>query len=323
MSSIFDDEFFEEEQIETKEEVEDLEEQEVDDFFVEEESEELEESVVEELDDTLQETIAQLMQEGVLQSEEGKEYDADANGFKQLIEDTVKQRIDSEITNLPDEVKDFLEKRKEIPNLTLDDYLNLQVEEDYNQANPNDEQHAVYLIQDDMKILGYSDQEIADEIASLKQRGLLETRATKSKERLLVVQEKREQDKVEQIKRNEEQQKAAIEEQKRQLKEKILSAKDVKGFDLGTTEQRLALFDYVTKPVGKNGETQFALDKNDNDDLLFLYIKKNKIDMNSISRKIETKQTNEIKRKLGQVTDIASKRGRTRQKHEDLDFDLY
>ena len=70
------------------------------------------------------------------------------------------------------------------------------------------------------------------------------------------------------------------------------------------------LWDYMAKPVNKKtGLTQYQIDSQENEDAryMFAYLLKNKWDIKSLEKQVETKTVSKLKSKLSNYTDSRNK----------------
>jgi len=152
-----------------------------------------------------------------------------------------------------------------------------------------------------LRAKGYSEDLIAEEIADSEAGGTL----TKKAKSYLPILVKDEQDAASSLVQ---QQKAYVEEQQREyneflttVKKTIDSSTSLAGVPLPTAD-KTALYDYVSKPVNKEGYTQRDLDLQNltvEQQLLLNYLLYNKLDMNKVTGKlVKNQQALTLKQRL-------------------------
>lgn len=248
-----------------------------------------------------------LAEDGLLDIDPEKEYEPSMEGVKEILKDALSK---PKAPDLPSEVEGFLKYREAMGGATLEEYYESLQEEDYNNYNPNQEKDAHWLLEDDMRERGMSNEEIEDELHSLKERKLLSKRAGLAKKRLLASQEKRGEAKMQAQEVAKQKQVEARQAAADNFSKRVHETDDVRGFALGTAKEKKALIEYATKAVGANGETQYQLDQNPEDELLFLMIKKNKMTLDTLRKKATTRATVNFKKKVQAATDRGVKKGK-------------
>ena len=87
--------------------------------------------------------------------------------------------------------------------------------------------------------------------------------------------------------------------------------KDVTGIrqvgDFKVTESEAnQLFDYISKPVGPQGETQYDLDDSFESRMMHAYLKQSKFSKKSLERDVTSDKVRKIKKRLSNSNDTAS-----------------
>lgn len=267
---------------------------------------EVEEEEVEEVTANLGEIMQQLADDEVLSFDESKEYDLSVDGLKELIFETNTKAVDKYKETLGDQGKqilDILEKGG-----SLEEYFNSQESINFEEVPLTDSQgqpitqNLVSLIEDWYKLQNYDEDEIEERLTDLEKAGLLEKEAQLAKKKLVSWQVQEKSRKEADAIKAEEERIASIQKQQEEFKTKVLNTKSIVGFELDK-KQAEKLHDYIIKPVGKKGETQFALDNTEEQQLAYAYLSMIKFDKDKLSTGIRTKQAIKLKKHLDNYQD--------------------
>ena len=198
-------------------------------------------------------------EDGILTPDPEKEYEDSEEGFKEVIQDTVKAQFEATY-GLPDnEHLAYLAFIKQ--GGTNSQWLE-QTTFSYENLDLEDEDTQKELLTRQYQAQGISETQIAKKIARLEAAGTLEEEAKDAQE-FLVEKEKKEVEafKAQTLKQEEE----AKEQSKNYL---VTLQKDIEGTETLagiplTPNLRKGLFAHLTKPVGPKGETQYQLNQKD------------------------------------------------------------
>ena len=267
----------------------------------------------------LVETLNSLIESDVLVYDEDKEYEASPEGIKQLIEETVAKKAESALTqykeSLPDNANELigiLEKGG-----TVQDFIEMSQQTNFADVPIYDgegnslERNQTYLVEDYLElVLGYDKDEIDETVEGYKEGGLLEKQAAIAQKKLARWQS----DKNDALVRQREADKLAAEqlatEQADAFRKSVIDKREIAGFKL-TKQKAEQLYDYITKPIDKEGKTKFAKDDTEETRLLYALMAMEGFDKSKLSKEIETKQAITLKKKLSNYKDsqAAPKRG--------------
>lgn len=258
----------------------------------------------------LNELMEKLTEEDVLYIDEEKEYDLSFDGLKDMIEETkvktAAKTIEEYENSFDSEGKKILEILKN--GGSINDYIESQNKVDFASVPLHDSegypitQNQIYLLEDLYKMEGYEKDEIAEKIDVLTKAGLLEKEANIARKKLSSWQKEQEQiiekQAVEEKKIKEETEKKEAEE----FKNQVLNLEEVAGFKLNK-KQAEKLYDYITKPIDKEGNTQFKKDDTFENRMLYAYFAMIGFDKEQLSKEIRTKHTINFKKKLSNYKD--------------------
>lgn len=307
-----------------------------------EETEETEESVEEtveesEVDETEEESeIGDLMQalvsEDVLDigDDEEREVDFSKEGLKELIQETVAKKselaINSFKESLGDNAKGLLEVLEK--GGTVDDYVNMSNQIDFNNISLEDDkgnqfiQNQKYLVEDWMKVQGYTNEEIKDTIGDYTNTGILKKQATIAKNKLAGWQKEQN----ESILLQKEEEKKLAEERSiaeaKEFEEAVLNTREIAGFKIPENKAK-KLHDFITK-TDEEGLSEFAKTDTPENRLLYAYFAMEGFDKEKLSKEIKTTQAKTLKRKLSKYTDsnTSPKRSGGKKKSESSKLDI-
>jgi hypothetical protein len=269
-----------------------------------EETEETEDSEeeFEEEDAGYADLIRSFAEDGTFEFDEEADYEPTQDGMKKLIEETVNKRAEEAVNkyrenlfgNNPD-VQEFFEYAEK--GMTFEQYQKLKDLPDYDSIDVTNERNQELLVSELLSQQNYPAETIQRVIKSYKDSGQLDEHADIAQRQLsgMVKDYKEQQAKIAEQENAQREQQAQIDAEN--FRKEILNMKEVKGFSLGKTGSE-ELYDYITKPVNKEGQTQFQLDDNFESKMLYAWMTKNNFDSKKLLRKAASKQTIKLKRSL-------------------------
>lgn len=276
--------------------------------------------------------INSLVEEGELPDPEGEEFETEEAALKALIskskEAAKKEALEEFKASLPEDVKEYIdiaEKGGDVRALeaikSLPDYNSIEL------TAKNQELLVEELL---ARTTSLSEEKIAAKIERYKASGTLEDEASDARELLAEFKSTKEKEYKEKV----EAEKAAFEEkqiaQREEFKNKVTNISELNGFKV-SKQEATALHDYITKPVGPKGETQYQLDDNSNPEyrLLIPYLTMKKFDKKVLDREAKSKATGVIIKKLKKHTDPTSRSNKATEhgkvenvNFNDLTFDI-
>ncbi len=258
----------------------------------------------------LAQTMSTLVEKGILHYDESKEYEDSEEGFNEMINDTVNKRInsffeaDEEVDQ--DIVKAFNYIISNKNSATIDGLIDVFNTVDYNTIDIENEAHQTYVIEDDLKAKGISADKIAETIKAYETAGIKKIQAEIAQKNMVSLQERRDAERKANIEAQERASREKFEKENTEYRNRILTQNKIAGMEL-SKEERESLADYILKPV-KDGKTQVMLDEDKDSDLLYAYIKKNKITLDKLVKVAQSKEVVKFKKKVDNYTDSNSKR---------------
>ena len=273
----------------------------------------------EEIGGELVETLNALIESDVLFYDEDTDYEASPEGIKQLILETVAKKSEAALAeykeNLPDNANELigiLEKGG-----TVQDFIEMSQQTNFAEVPLQDgegnplERNQTYLIEDYLElVLGYDKDEIAETVDGYKEGGLLEKQASIAQKKLTKWQSDKNDALVKQRESDKVDAEEAAAEQADTFRKSVLETREIAGFKL-TKQKAEQLYDYITKPVDKEGKTKFAKEDTEETRLLYALMAMEGFDKNKLSKEVATKQAISLKKKLSNYKDsqVAPKRG--------------
>lgn len=292
---------------------EDEEEQEKEEQISEEEEEkEQEQETIEEEDsddaDPFIDTINYLAEAGLITYDEDHEYEEEGEELlEKVFSETLEKRYQRDyIDSIPEEYQSIINHLQ--TGGTLSDWVEAVRPTDFDSINMEDESNQKQLIEDHLTLTGMDAEDIEERIQELEDLGTLEKAATTAvkylKKNEAVKVKQYEQELEETVSVQKKQQEDALEDFHRT----VLSTEDLKGIKLSDKAQRQELFDYITKPTNKKGESKYVLDnKNIDNQLALAYMSMRNFSFKDLEKAVETKVTRDLRKSLSRITDTNAK----------------
>ncbi len=183
-----------------------------------------------------------------------------------------------------------------------------------------------YVIEEALKLEDYEEQDIKDQIELYEDTDKLASKAATHLKKLQKVEKEQKNLLLESQKTFAKQEEAKRIEDWDNFKKGLFDKETVGGFKL-TPKVKDDLWNYMTKIVDKKtGETAYQKESNENPDsrYIYAYLLKNKWDISSLERMVESKKTSELKSKLSSFTDTRSKqKGPASKQEQEKDSEDY
>lgn len=261
-------------------------------------------------------TIAQhYAEKGILASvdpEQLKDLD-DEEAFETIINSTVESKIAEYKEQIPEDARYLLEyleqggdPRNYVEMMSRPDYSKFDIAGDDNVSNQK------RVLRDYLSFQDYTPEQIEKRIERYLDRGLLEEEAETALEQLVKAQSKEKEILIKQQQEQAKQAQKQYEEYLSTLKAQVTSKKDIAGFEI-KPEMAKKLYEHMTKPVTKDGKTQFMLnyEKDPEAMLKVAYFDMIGWDFSKAAKQTETKVTKSLKDKLKSKDTMTSMKGST------------
>lgn len=280
---------------------------------------------------SLKPLIEEFHKEGLfdIEEEDLEKFDNSIESIKEFQEKTVAKRAEKLVTDwksgFPEDAQKFIEyvenggNPKEFHAI----YYETGSFADFAIDNEENQKH---VIREGLKLDGYPEEEIEDQIQLFEDSGKLEQKAKLQHNKLIKFEAAQKEQLLLSQKALREKQ---IEDNKKQiesLKKDLFDKKDINGFPT-TTKLKEELWDYMTKP-DKTGKTKLQQSYESNKDAQFMYAYLAMLnwDIDKLKKGVRTEVTQDLKKKLGNYTDSRTKmKGTTeynRQEMEDKQGDF-
>ncbi len=283
----------------TEEEEEDEEE----DFKAEEESEEETGS--------LKPFVSHLASKGLLDWEEGEEFDDTEEGLEKLQAKTISNGINKWKSGYDEDTQKYLEfvenggKPEDFHKIYYNDssFEGMKLE--------GDEDAQKHVIREGLLAAGWdNEEEINDEIALYEDAGKLETKAASHLKRLQKLEKDNKDLLVEAQKKYAEEQNEIRKQEIADFKKGLFDADQISGFKF-SPKMKEEVWEYMNKVVNKKeGLTQYQIDskiKGKEARYIFAYLMKNNWDSTKLEKELKNKVASDVKKKLSNYSDGRNK----------------
>lgn len=233
----------------------------------------------------------------------------DEEAFETVINTTVDARINEYKDSIPEEARDFLtyleaggDPRRYVQAASRPDYSSLELK-----GNVENQKR---ILRDYYTLMDLDAAQISKKIERFIDRGLLEDEAEEAQGALAKAQAKEKEYMLKQQQEQEKRQRAEYEKQMEEFKSNVYSKKDIAGISV-TPDQTKKLVDHMTKPVTKDGKSQWQvnLEKDPDVQLKLAYLDMIGWDFSKLQKQAETKATKSLKEKLRSKDTMSSMRG--------------
>lgn len=286
-----------------KEEVKEEEEEE------KEEEEPEKEPLLEEEDNSnpLEDYARHMAAKGLLDLEDDDKIESEED-LEALQARTIKNGIESYKQSIPEDGQKFLEFLENGGN-PADFHKYYYSDASFAEYKLDSEENQRYIVEEALKLEGYTDEEIEDEINDAIDLGKLEKKAATHLKKLQKIEAQNKERLIEAQKEYAKQQEELRKQEWENFKNGLFSKEQIAGFKM-TPKMKQEIWDYMSKPVNKKtGLTQYQIDSKENEDAryMFAYLLKNKWDIKSLEKQVETKTVSKLKSKLSNYTDSRTK----------------
>ena len=275
----------------------------------EEEEEPEKDPLVEEEDDSnpLEDYARHMAAKGLLDLDDEDKIESEED-LEKIQEKTIRNGINSYKQSIPEDGQKFLEFL-ENGGRPQDFHKYYYSDSSFAEFSLDSEENQKYIVEEALKLEGYSDEEIEDEISDAIDLGKLEKKATVHLKKLQKIEAQNKERLIEAQKEYAKQQEELRAQNWDNFKKGLFEKEQIAGFKMGP-KMKQDLWDYMAKPVNKKtGLTQYQIDSQENEDAryMFAYLLKNKWDIKSLEKQVETKTVSKLKSKLSNYTDSRNK----------------
>ena len=248
-------------------------------------------------------TINHLAEKGLISFDEDHVYEEEGEELLEVVfQETLDRRYQEEfIDTIPEEYQSIFKHLQS--GRSLDEWVDAVKTTNYDSINMDDESNQKQLIEDHLALTGMDEDDIKEALQEYEDLGTLERHATKA---------------VKYLKKNDDGRAAEYEAEltreiasntKRQADElngfrnDVLNTEKLRDFPLPKAK-REKLLDHITKPVNRNGESQYVINqKSMENQLLLAYLDMEGYSLKDIKKAVETQVTSGLRQKLTKFTD--------------------
>lgn len=238
----------------------------------------------------------------VLDYDPETEYSEDEESVIALINENLKKKQESAIDeykkSLNPESLALLEHINK--GLSVEDYISIKSNVidyeaiDINILDTTDKRNIIGLL---LEKQGLNEEAIESQLSAFEASNTLDLMAENAKKSLSILQDNEIKAKEEQKLLEIENKKVAQKVQEEQFKQTVTSLRELQGIKL-TENDANQLYDYITKPVGKNNESQLKLDDDEKSRLFYAFLKMKKFNFKSLEEKAENRIGLKFKKSL-------------------------
>lgn len=170
------------------------------------------------------------------------------------------------------------------------------------------EDNQKFVIRQGLKLSGWEDAEIEEELKDYEDLGKLETKASTHLKKLQVYEKSQKENLIKAQEENNIKTQETNKQYWNNLREELFKKEDIQGFKINQKEKE-QLWDYMSTPDRKTGKTKLQEHNETNKDAqwLYAYLAKNNWDISKLERDVKTKVTSELRKNLGKFTDDRNK----------------
>lgn len=284
----------------TEEIVNDTEEEVIDDTTeeIDEESSEVEKG-------SFKPFLVHMANKGILDYDESEDIEDSEEGLEKIVQKTVENSIKSYKESFPEDAKNFLEFVENGGN-PADFHRYYYGDSSFEDFSIEEEDNQKYVIREALKLEGYTEEEINDEIQDAEDLGKLEKKASVHLKKLQKIEKEQKEALVEAQKTYAKQQQEKAEAEWNAFKDGLYNSESIAGFKINKKEKD-AIWDYMTKPIDKKtGVTSYQKDmaeKGAQARYLLAWLMKNNFDISKLEKMVQTKEVSKLRSKLGNYSD--------------------
>lgn len=284
-----------------------------------EENEDQEETkeVVEEDNKTSLKPFASYMKEKGILDYEDDEFEDTEEGLEKVVDKTIEKRVNDWKKSYPEETQKFLDyiENGGDPKQFINLYYNTATWEGFTIESEATQKHT---IREGLRLAGYEDAEIEEELSVYEDLGKLEAKAKQFLPKL----QKNEKDFKSGLIENQKKQAVQREKETKQYYDTLhktwFEKEELNGFKLNKKAKE-DIWDFIYKIDKKSGKTglQESYENNIDAQFMYAYLAKNNFDLSKLEKIVKTKVTSEVRKSLSQYTDSRSRMSTGRTDRED------
>jgi hypothetical protein len=264
-----------------------------------------------------------LIEEGIVVPVEGKEYDASLDGIAELVKDTISQTIQQTIDENP-QYANVLKAAQ--AGLALEEFIEKVYDRgvDYSTLDISDEDNQEILVRDLLERQGVKEKMIEGIIKNSKDDGTWEETVNEAHQALIEIQQNTAKEILEAQEKAIEDARLEADKALLELRKTVDSLEEIQGFKLDK-KSKDTFYNYLTKPVTKEGKTKIQLDAEDKDkQLKMAWMYFTNFNEKDLVNKITTKANEKFEKALKSTKDTTlNKRSKADEPTEPTDDDIF
>jgi hypothetical protein len=284
---------------------------------IEDTQEETEEVIEEEENKSSLKPFASYMKEKGILDYEDDEFEDTEEGLEKVVDKTIEKRVNDWKKSYPEETQKFLDyvENGGDPKQFINLYYNTATWEGFTIESEATQKHT---IREGLRLAGYEDAEIEEELSVYEDLGKLEAKAKQFLPKL----QKHEKDFKSSIIDNQKKQALKQEQEAKEYYDKLhktwFDKEELNGFKLNKKAKE-DIWDFIYKIDKKSGKTglQESYENNIDAQFMYAYLAKNNFDITKLEKIVKTKVTSEVRKSLTNYTDSRSKMSTGRTDREE------
>jgi len=220
---------------------------------------------------------------------------------------TINNGIEKYKNSIPEDGKKFLDYLEAGGN-AADFHKGYYGDASFEDYTPETEEDQKYIIREGLRVEGYTEDEIAEEIEAIEDSGRVEKKSGIYLKRLQKIEADNKKMLLDSQKKAAKEEEEKRKKEYKEFKDRLFDSEELAGFKLNK-KSKTELWSYMTNVDKKTGLTGYQKDMKEDSDVkyIFAYLLKNKWDMSSLEEMVESKKTSDLKSKLGRFTDTRTK----------------
>ncbi len=257
--------------------------------------------------------ITYLGEKGIIDLEDGEidKLTDDEDALEQVVGKTITKNINEGINDWKEsyipEVQELL-KFVELGGNPKDFYDVYYGNTSFETLKVDNEENQKFVIKQGLKLSGWEDAEIEEELKDYEDLGKLETKAQTHLKKLQIYEKSQKENLVKAQEANSQKRNEDNKKYWDTLKEELVKKEDIQGFKVSTKEKE-KMWDFMSTPDRKTGKTKLQEHNETNKDAqwLYTYLAMNNWDISKLERDVKTKVTSDLRKNLGKFTDDRNK----------------
>lgn len=274
---------------------------------VDETKEEETEEIIEVDNKTSLKPFASYMKEKGILDYEDDDFEDTEEGLEKVVDKTIEKRVNDWKKSYPEEAQKFLDyiENGGDPKQFINLYYNTATWEGFKIDSEPTQKH---VIREGLRLSGFEDSEIEEELSVYEDLGKLEAKAKQFLPKL----EKNEKDFKSGLIENQKKQSIQRDKEAKEYYDSLhktwFDKEELNGFKLNKKAKE-DIWDFIYKIDKKSGKTglQESYENNIDAQFMYAYLAKNNFDISKLEKIVKTKVTSEVRKSLSQYTDSRNK----------------